>query len=74
MKGATEKKKKIPELIEDQKADDGRHVGMTGARLQTDGDVTTASVDDALSDDSTKLGHHVFMFVTDHLHTHTRQC
>ena len=61
----------VPELIEDKQADNCSHVGMTRARLKTNGHITTARVDDALSQYCTQLSHHIFMLVTNHLRTHT---
>jgi len=69
----SDSKRILPELIEDKQANNSSHVGMTRPRLQTDGDVTSAGVDDALSQYCTKLGHHILVLVTDHLHTATNR-
>ncbi len=60
----------VPVLGEDHEADDGRHVGVAGARLQRDRHVTSAGVDDALRQDRAQFRHHVFVLVGDHLVVH----
>ena len=50
-----------------QHSNDSHHVGVAGPGLKADGHVAAAGVDDALSEDRTKLGHYVLVLVGDHL-------
>lgn len=55
----------VPELTEEGHADDGVHRLHPVAAEEGDGDVPTASVDDALGEGGAKLGHRVLVLVGD---------
>ena len=55
----------VPVLREDGHADDGRHVQIAGLRLQRDGAVAPAGVEDAERDGAAELGHGVLVAVAD---------
>lgn len=57
----------VPILSEDKHSNDCLQVSVTSAGLQAQSDVATTTVDDALSENCTELGHRVFMFAADDL-------
>lgn len=57
----------IPVLREDERADDGLQVGVTGARLQAECDVATTTIDNALCQNGAELCHRIFVLAGDDL-------
>lgn len=60
----------VPVLGEDQHTHHRLHVGVTGARLEGDGDVPSAGVDDSLGQDGAELSHNVLVLLPDELGVH----
>lgn len=57
----------IPILGEDESSDDGLQVGVTCARLQSQCHVSSATVDDALSQNGAELSHRIFVLAANDL-------
>ena len=57
----------VPVLSEDQHSHDRHHVGVASPGLEGDGHIPSASVNDPLGHNGAKFGHHIFVFVADHL-------
>jgi hypothetical protein len=53
----------VPVLGENHQSNYSTHVGVASPRLEWDGDIASASINNALGQNGTKLGHDIFVLV-----------